>query len=312
MSQPRKPSNFVQRAVTGLCLVAAIIGCVFWSPYAFAGLFGVLIFAVLFEFYTLINVTREVHISRALHSLAGVLLFACSFLETSKLTGNNIFLAYLTYMLALFISLLYSKQQNPIRELSYILLGQIYIAAPLSMLNSVAFHMIKYPGDSMIMNYCPIFLLSLFFFIWINDTGAYLTGMSLGKVRIGRTQLGQYKLFERISPKKTWVGFVGGFVFCILLGVLLGDSSAFVWHWLGINLHDGVRLSRFEWTLLGIVVSIFSTFGDLIESFVKRSVGVKDSGHILPGHGGFWDRFDSLILAAPAMYIFLVIIAALH
>ena len=308
----RQPSNLVQRTVTGVCLVAAIIGCILWSPYAFAGLFAVLIFAVLFEFYSLINVTREVHIIRTVHSLAGVLLFACSFLETSKLTGNNIFLAYLAYMMLLFISLLYSSQKSPIRELSYVLLGQIYIAAPLSMLNSVAFHMIKYPSDNMIQNYCPIFLLSLFFFIWINDTGAYLTGMTLGRLRIGRTQLGQHKLFERISPKKTWVGFWGGFLFCILLGVLLGDSSAFVWHWLGIDLHDGVRLSRFEWTLLGIVVSVFSTFGDLIESFVKRSVGVKDSGHILPGHGGFWDRFDSLILAAPAMYIFLVIVAALH
>ena len=303
-----KKANLVQRTITGLILVAAIIACILLSPWAFGGLFAFLIFAVLMEFYTLINVTREVRIHRWLHSAMGAVLFLSVFLNTSHvihsktyLSGGNIFLIYMVYMMAMFISRLYSKQENPIRELAYIILGQVYIAAPLSMLNAIAFHMLKYPDDmNIIGNYCPIFLLALFFFIWINDTGAYLTGMSCGK----------HKLFERISPKKTWEGFFGGLVACMLLGLLLGDYE--FWDFFGIHLTEAVRLSRLEWTLLGVVVSIFSTFGDLIESLVKRSVGVKDSGKMLPGHGGFWDRFDSLIMAAPGMYLFLVIISALH
>jgi phosphatidate cytidylyltransferase len=136
-------------------------------------------------------------------------------------------------------------------------------------------------------------------FIWIYDTGAYLTGMTFGR----------HKLFERVSPKKSWEGVYGGILFCILLG--WGLSYDTFWNFIHINVHDGIRLSTLEWIGMGVVVAIFSTFGDLIESFVKRSVGVKDSGTILPGHGGLWDRFDSLLMATPALVIYLNVIKLL-
>lgn len=272
---------------------------ILFGPYSFVAVFSILIFGVLYEFYNLINVSREVHIVKWLHSLAGSILFVCGFLEASHLTSGRAFLIYLAYMMAMFISRLYTRQLNPLRELAYIILGQVYIAAPLTLINSIAFHTLKYPLGEILKDYCPIFVLSLFLFIWINDTGAYITGCTLGK----------HKLFPRVSPKKSWEGLWGGIIFCMLLG--LGLYYPQFWSFFGVDIHDGVRLTRLDWMGMALVVSIFATFGDLIESFVKRGVGVKDSGNILPGHGGLWDRFDSLIMAAPAMYIYLVIITLL-
>ena len=167
------------------------------------------------------------------------------------------------------------------------------------MLSSIAFHTKAFPMDDMFKDYCPIFILSLFFFIWINDTGAYLTGMTCSKL------MNTHKLFPRVSPKKTWEGLIGGMIFAMLLGYVLSYDT--LWRHFGISLHEGVRLSHLSWIGMALTVSIFATFGDLIESFVKRAVGVKDSGRILPGHGGLWDRFDSLLMAAPAMLIYLTL-----
>lgn len=295
-----KLRTFITRTITALVLVAVMLGAILWSPYTFAGFFAILVFGILWEFYGLINASAEVNIFRPLHSLGGVIIFGCSFCVASHVTGNGIFVIYMLYMMALFISRLYNRQNNPLRELAYIIMGQLYIAYPMSMLSALAFHTLAFPMGEMLKDYSPLFVLSLFFFIWINDTGAYLTGMTFGKRR----------LFPSVSPKKSWEGFWGGLVFAVLLG--WGLSYEVVWEFLGINLHEGLRLSTIEWIGMGLVVSIFSTFGDLIESFVKRSVGVKDSGNILPGHGGLWDRFDSLIMAAPAMICYLIIVTLLH
>jgi len=296
-----KLRSFIQRTITAVFLVAIMLWAILHGPYSFAAFFSLLVFGILWEFYNLINVSRECHIFRPLHSLGGTLLFSCSFLAASHLAPHTIFLFYLAYMMIMFISRLYTRQENPIRELAFIIMGQVYISCPLAMLSSIAFHTQAFPVGDMMRDYCPIFVLSLFFFIWINDTGAYLTGMTCSSL------MKTHKLFPRVSPKKTWEGVWGGLFFAMVLGWALSYDP--IWNFLGINLHDGVRLSRIQWIGMGLVVSIFSTFGDLIESFVKRAVGVKDSGNILPGHGGLWDRFDSLIMAAPAMLIYLAITA---
>lgn len=296
-----KLKSFIQRTITAIFLVAVMLWAILYGPYSFVTFFAILVFGILWEFYTLINVSRECHIFRPLHSLGGTLLFVCAFLSSSHVAPVSIFLFYLAYMMMLFISRLYTKQENPIREIAFIILGQVYISCPLSLLSGVAFHTQAFPMGEMMRDYCPIFVLSLFFFIWINDTGAYLTGMTCSSL------MKTHKLFPRVSPKKTWEGVWGGLIFAMLLGWFL--SHEFIWNLFGINLHDGVRLSLVQWIGMGLVVSIFSTYGDLIESFVKRAVGVKDSGNILPGHGGLWDRFDSLIMAAPAMLIYLVLTA---
>lgn len=294
--------SFLKRTVTGLILVAAIMAGILFGPHSFVAVFTILVFGTLYEFYNLINVSKEVHIVKWFHSLVGAVLFCCAWFEASHLTSHWVYLIYLAFMMAMFISRLYTKQQNPLRELAFIILGQVYIAAPLSLVNSIAFHTLKYPLDRILGDYCPIFVLSLFLFIWVNDTGAFITGCTLGRH-------GKHRLFPSVSPKKSWEGFWGGLFFCMLLG--LGLYYPHFWEFLGIDIHEGVRLTRLEWMGMALTVSIFATFGDLIESFVKRSVGVKDSGNILPGHGGIWDRFDSLIMAAPAMYIYLVFITLL-
>ena len=299
-----KLSSFIQRTITGILLVVVMILAILSGPYTYLAFFAVLVFGILWEFYNLINVSREVHIIRAAHSLGGMLLFICGFMISSHLCNASIGLLYVGYLMLMFISRLYTRQENPIRELAYIIIGQVYIACPIALLSSIAFHTQAYPMGEIMSDYCPIFVLSLFFFIWINDTGAYLTGMTCSSL------IKTHKLFPRVSPKKTWEGVYGGLVFAMLLG--WGLSYEAVWNFLGISLHDGVRLTRPEWIVMGLVVSVFSTFGDLIESFVKRSVGVKDSGRILPGHGGLWDRFDSLIMATPAMLIYLVITALIN
>lgn len=289
----------LQRTLTGAVIVCAIIGCILLGPYTFLGLFTLLIFGVLMEFYNLINISREVNIIRWVHSLGGVILFWCFYTEASHISkfGNNIFVVYLIYLMVMFISRLYTKQENPIRELAYIILGQVYIALPLSLLNAIAFHSIAIPLGNIEDDYNGILLLALFFFLWCNDTGAFLTGVTLGR----------HKLFERVSPKKSWEGFWGGCIFNCLLGLALYQAS--FWGFFGQDLHELQHYSRLDWVGLGLTISVFGTFGDLVESFVKRAVGVKDSGSLLPGHGGLWDRFDSLLLAAPSMMLYIIIIS---
>jgi phosphatidate cytidylyltransferase len=119
--------------------------------------------------------------------------------------------------------------------------------------------------------------------LWSNDTGAYLSGRALGRT----------KLFERISPNKTWEGFIGGVL--LAMGVAFGLS-----YWFG-------TLTKLEWVMIAAIIGIFGTLGDLVESMLKRSLGIKDSGSILPGHGGFLDRFDGLLIAAPLVYILLTL-----
>lgn len=293
--------SFLERTLTGVVIVGAIIGCILGGPYFFLVLFSILIFGILMEFYNLINISKEVNILRWLHSLGGVILFCCFYLSASHITnyGNNIFVPYLVYMLAMFISRLYTKQENPIRELAYIILGQVYIALPLSLLNSIAFHSIAIPLGNIQDDYNGILMLALFFFLWCNDTGAFLCGVTMGK----------HRLFERVSPKKSWEGFWGGCIFNALLGLAFYQAS--FWNFFGQDLHELQHYSRLDWVGLGLTVSVFGTYGDLVESFVKRAVGVKDSGTLLPGHGGLWDRFDSLILAAPAVLLYLVTVATI-
>lgn len=189
--------SFIQRTITGLLLVAVMIWAILYGPYSFVAFFSILVFGVLWEFYNLINVSREVHIFRPLHSLGGLLLFVCGFCHSAHLVTNNVFFLYLIYMMMMFMSRLYTKQENPLRELAYIIMGQVYIACPMSILSAIAFHTQAFPMGEMMKDYCPIFLLSLFFFIWINDTGAYLTGMTCSSL------IKTHKLFPRVSPKKT-------------------------------------------------------------------------------------------------------------
>jgi phosphatidate cytidylyltransferase len=192
-----------------------------------------------------------------------------------------VFIPYLLLLMYLTISELYLKKESPLQNWAFTMMGQMYVALPFALLNVLAFH-----ADTVTMEigYNPILPLSVFIFLWLNDTGAYCVGSLLGK----------HRLFERISPKKSWEVFVGGLVVCLLASMLMYRLFPFLPMW--------------AWAGLALTVVVFGTWGDLTESLLKRQLQIKDSGNILPGHGGMLDRFDSSLMAIPAAVVYLYLI----
>ena len=181
-----------------------------------------------------------------------------------------------TYLLLRTIVQLYRPRQNALHSLERSFFSLGYIALPLAMLNCI------------MSITAPRLLLGVFMFIWLYDTGAYCVGMLLGR----------HRLFERISPKKSWEGVIGGIIACV--------AGAYVTNYWFDEFFQVPDIN--VWVGLSVVVAVFATFGDLVESLIKRTVGVKDSGNILPGHGGILDRIDSLLLVAPAVLIYLLLV----
>lgn len=274
-------NNFIQRAITGAIFIAVLIGGIVSGPIPFTILFSLISALTIYEFGTIIGKSGEVQINKSITILAGIFLFI-GFGYLGVAPGKNeILIPYLFLIIYLFVSELYLKKKNPVHNWAYAMMSQIYIALPFALLNVLAYHT---SSDGSISEYNPILPLSIFIFNWVNDTGAYCTGMLFGK----------HRLFERISPKKSWEGSIGGGVFSI--------ASSFVFA------HYFSFLSVWEWAGLALVVVIFGTWGDLTESLMKRQLGIKDSGHILPGHGGMLDRFDSALLAIPAAVVYLYVL----
>ncbi len=275
-------NNFIQRAITGAIFVAVLIGGIVSGPIPFTILFSLISTLTIYEFGTIIGKSGEVQINKSITILAGIFLFI-GFGYLGVAPGKNeILIPYLFLIIYLFVSELYLKKKNPVHNWAYAMMSQIYIALPFALLNVLAYHT---SSDGSISEYNPILPLSIFIFNWVNDTGAYCTGMLFGK----------HRLFERISPKKSWEGSIGGDVFSIIAAIAMAHFFPF--------------MSTATWIGLGLTVVIFGTWGDLTESLLKRTLGIKDSGNILPGHGGMLDRFDSTILAVPAAVVYLYIIS---
>lgn len=272
--------NFIQRAITGIIFVAVLIGCIIGSPFSFGILFAIISGMATYEFCNLVNKQEDVDINRNICTLGSVFLFFCFFYYGINPTDTGIFIPYLVLIAYLMISELYLKKSNPIHNWAYSMLSQVYVGLPFALLNVLAFQSIEATSY-----YQFILPLSIFIFIWINDTGAYCTGMLFGK----------HRLFERISPKKSWEGSIGGAVFCIAAAFALA-------HWVPV-------MNTMEWIGMALTVVIFGTWGDLTESLMKRHLGIKDSGNILPGHGGMLDRFDSAIMAIPATVVYLYVLS---
>lgn len=280
--------NFIVRTITAVFFVAAIVTC-FLRPEAMAFLFAVVTGLTIWEFTGLVNEREHVAINRLICTVAGVYFFLAMMGYNSGITSSGVFIPYLISIIYLLIAELYLKQEDPVSNWAYTMMSQLYIALPFSMLNVLAFRAV---GDGICYTY--LMPLSVFVFLWINDTGAYLCGSLLGK----------HKLFPRISPGKSWEGSVGGGILVMVIAVL-------VWYLTeqyGVN---DLQLSAVEWAGLGLTVVVFGTWGDLVESLFKRTLGIKDSGHILPGHGGMLDRFDSSLLAIPAAVVYLYTLAIL-
>ncbi len=271
-------SNFLQRAITGILFVGVLVGCILYDPWTFSALFVVISALTIREFGHLINQVEGVSINKNITMLAGVYLYMAVMAFCTNLSGSKIFLPYLLLIMYLMISELYLKKENPVMNWAYSMLSQLYIALPFAMLNVLSFH--TNPMDTSV-SYNPILPLSVFVFIWLSDTGAYCVGSLIGR----------HRLFERISPKKSWEGSIGGGI------VAIGSSFIFA-HYFPI-------MNMAEWAGLALIVVIFGTWGDLTESLLKRQLHIKDSGAILPGHGGMLDRFDSALMAIPAAVVYL-------
>ena len=269
------------RAITGTIFVAAVVTC-FLRPEAMMFLFALVTALSVWEFTGLVNNSGDVRVNRFICTVAGVYLFLAFAGFCSGITPAAVFIPYLLTVVYLFISELYTKAPNPINNWAYTMLSQMYIALPFSMINVVAFHS---TGDAHVYDY--LLPLSIFIFLWTNDTGAYISGSLLGR----------HKLFPRVSPGKSWEGSIGGGLLVLAVAALVG--------YLANSSEGGHTLSIPAWMGLGLVVVFFGTWGDLVESLFKRTLGIKDSGNILPGHGGMLDRFDSSLMAFPAAVVYL-------
>ncbi len=275
-------SNFIVRTITGTLFVAAIVVS-FLSPTAMTLLFALVTGLTVWEFTGLVNRREGVDTNRMICTVAGVYFFLAVVGFCSALTPPTVFIPYLITIIYLLVAELYAKNPDPISTWAHTMMSQLYIALPFSMLGVLAFR--ATPEGTV---YTYLMPLSVFVFLWINDSGAYCCGSLLGR----------HKLFPRISPGKSWEGSVGGAVFVAAAAVL-------VWHLTELYGVNDLQLSAVEWVGLGLVVTVFGTWGDLVESLFKRTLGIKDSGKILPGHGGMLDRFDSSLLALPAAVVYL-------
>ena len=274
--------NFIVRTITAVFFVAAIVSC-FLRPEAMILLFGLVTGMTIWEFTGLVNDREDVSVNQMISTVAGVYFFLAMAGYNSGMTPAAVFIPYLLTLIYLMVAELYLKQEDPVNDWAYTMMSQLYIALPFSLLNVLAFQ-----SDADGIHYVWTVPLSVFVFLWINDTGAYLCGSLLGK----------HKLFPRISPGKSWEGSIGGGILVVIVAIL-------VWYLLEQYDQNALGLSAIEWAGLGLVIVVFGTWGDLVESLFKRTLGIKDSGNILPGHGGMLDRFDSSLMAIPAAVVYL-------
>ena len=280
-----KVKNLIIRAITGVVFVAIMVVGISFRPDVMILLFAAITGLTIWEFTGLVNQSENVAVNRFISTAAGIYFFLAVAGYCSGLTPSAAFVPYLLTVVYLLVSELYLKQTNPINNWAYTMLSQMYIALPFSMINVLAFR--STPNGNVTFEW--LLPLSLFIFLWTNDTGAYCSGSLLGR----------HKLFPRISPGKSWEGSIGGAVFVMIAAAII--------YFLNVGQTDGLvaGMPLWQWLGLGLVVVVFGTWGDLVESLFKRTLGIKDSGNILPGHGGMLDRFDSSLMAIPAAVVYL-------
>lgn len=279
-------NNLILRALTGIVFVAVLVGGTLFSPITFTVLFAAITGLTVWEFSTNVNNHAGASVNRLINTVAAVYLFVAFGGFCADYVPSKAFIPYLISVVYLLVSELYLQKTDPLKNWAYAFASQIYVALAFALLNVLAFRYDALTNRTM---FEPIYPLSIFLFLWTSDTGAYCCGSLLHK-RFPA------KLFERISPNKSWVGSIGGGVLCLVVAYVLWQVAP--------NL-----LTLPQWMGLGITVCIFGTWGDLVESLFKRQLGIKDSGNILPGHGGMLDRFDSSLLAIPAAVLYLYTIA---
>ncbi len=275
------------RSVTGIAFVLVMVTCILWNPMSFAVLFAVISGLTTWEFCSLVNRHMNCQVNRFIVTLASVYLFGAVMVFNANITGSEVFIPYLITIVYLLISELYFKENNVLMNWAFSLMAQLYVALPFALLSTMSLVAVNYGMGRVGVAYDPMYVLAVFVFIWFGDSAAYAFGSMFGKNR----------LFPRISPKKSWEGCIADIVACLVVSQAIACWS---------NGFSGNELvNRFAWAGLAAVVSVFGTWGDLVESLIKRKLGIKDSGNILPGHGGMLDRFDSSLLAIPMAVVYI-------
>lgn len=263
------------RAITGFFFIVVLIGSILLGKYSFVVFFSLLGVCSLYEFYGIVKQQDGVKPLRSVGILTATVISVLISLYCLAIVPLNMIWLFLPCVSFIFILPLYLNHEKPFHDIAYTLGGLWYAAFPFFFFVSLGF--VKGSYNAAI----PLGFLII---LWANDTGAYLAGRSFGR----------RKLFERISPNKTWEGFIGGIALALLVS-------------LNLEQYFGALL-KWQWASVAVIIGVFGTLGDLVESMLKRSLGVKDSGKILPGHGGFLDRFDGLLIAAPLVFLFLLLI----
>lgn len=266
--------NFYKRSVTGLFIVGFIIASILLGKISFLFLCLLIIYFCIQEFYTLASF-ENVKPQKYYGTVLSLIIFIVFYLFYQNKVDEIIFVPIIPLTISVFLLELFRKEKHPFLNIAFTILGIVYIAIPISLFNYFVFS----SGYTII--YKPDLLFGFFILIWIYDTGAYVSGLLFGST----------PLFPRISPKKTWEGLIGGTIFSLAAAWMISKFYQ--------------DYSVFDWIIIAFITVIMGTFGDLTESMFKRSVAVKESGHLLPGHGGMLDRFDGVLFAAPFIYTYL-------
>lgn len=264
-------NNFLTRTLTAIIFAALSIAAIYFDGFIHV-YFLFFTSVALIEYFKMLGNKKRKSINQ-LYVLFGIISYvALALVQQSKISASFVYLPILFFVIVNILEL-YLKDNHPFENISVVLTSFLYVVLPFSLYTHLGYL------QSSIYNFeIP---LGLLFLIWANDSGAYLFGITLGKNR----------LFERISPKKSWEGFFGGLIIAIITAYVM--SIYFT------------SIERVHWLIISVIVVIIGTYGDLVESMLKRSKGIKDSGSFMPGHGGALDRFDALLLAAPMVYLYL-------
>lgn len=275
-----KFSNLTQRLITAIVGAAAIVFGIMFSEWTYFIVFFIITLFSLIEFYQLSGLDGMLP-QKTFGTLSGILIFCLSFfIERGDISYRYYFLIFPAVSCVYMIKLYKKFERKPFTNIAYTFLGIFYVAVPFALLNIATFENSTY-------DYQIIF--GCLFILWASDSGAYFAG----------TLFGKRKLFERISPKKSWEGFIGG--------AILAFSFAYGLPYFFSAIGHEPTIRSWQWIVIGLIIIIGGTFGDLVESLLKRSIEIKDSGTSLPGHGGFLDRFDGLLISAPFIVAFLEI-----
>ncbi len=277
-------SEFWKRTLSGAVYVGVVVGSIVWKVDIFAVVSGILAILAVREFNHLTHPRCLMDIYSELAAGTQVFAVYCMVGDEGMAFSFSVVATYAVFVLLMLISELWDKNGNPIAVWGNILIGQTMIALPFALMNVLG-------------SVSKWLLLAVFVLIWVNDSGAYCVG-SLTAKRKG----GNHKMFPRVSPKKSWEGLIGGIVPAMATGALLAHFGWFD--------HIAEMNHYITGAIFALIVSVFGTLGDLMESLFKRTIGVKDSGKFLPGHGGVLDRFDSILLAVPAVLVFMMILLA--